>query len=100
MVSKDDQKKGPPEGPEPTLDDNQIIAERRGKLKALRAKGNAYPNDFRRDALAGQSFATPKEIEQATRVATTQLNLRAKPWVWGRPPKTPRCHRRLFCYRI
>ena len=55
---------------------------------------------FRRDALAGQSFANPKEIEQATRVATAQLNLRARPWVWGRPPKTPRCHRRLFCYRI
>ncbi len=55
---------------------------------------------FRRDALAGQSFANPKEIEQATRVATAQLNLRAKPWVWGRPSKTPRCHRRLFCYRI
>ena len=55
---------------------------------------------FRRDAFAGQSFANPKEIEQATRVATAQLNLRAKPWVWGRPPKTPRCHRRLFCYHI
>src|SRR5438552_13857868 len=53
-VSKDDQKKGPPEGPEPTLDDNQIIAERRGKLKALRAQGGAYPNDFRRDALASE----------------------------------------------
>jgi DDE superfamily endonuclease len=55
---------------------------------------------FRRDALAGQSFANPKEIEQATRVATAQLNLRAKPWVWGRPPKDPRHYRRLFCYRI
>jgi hypothetical protein len=55
---------------------------------------------FRRDALAGQSFATPKEIAQATRVATAQLNLRAKPCIWGRPPKTPRRRRRLFCYRI
>jgi DDE superfamily endonuclease len=55
---------------------------------------------FRRDALAGQSFANPDEIEQATRVATAQLNLRAKPWVWGRPPKIPRYHRRVFCYRI
>jgi hypothetical protein len=51
---------------------------------------------FRRDALAGQSEASPKEIEQATRVATAQLNLRAKPWVWGRPAKTPRHRRRLF----
>ncbi len=55
---------------------------------------------FRRDALAGQSFANPDEIEQATRVATAQLNHRAKPWIWGRPPKFPRHHRRLFCYRI
>ena len=40
--------------------------------------------------LPGQSFANPTEMEQATRVATAQLNLRAKPWVWGRPPKTRR----------
>ena len=53
-MSKDDQKKGPPKGPEPTHDDNQIIGERRGKLKALRVKGNAYPNDFRREALAAE----------------------------------------------
>src|SRR6266480_1154630 len=69
-VSKDDQKKGPPEGPEPTLDDNQIIAERRGKLKALRAQGGAYPNDFRRDALAAElhqahDAKTAEELESA-----------------------------------
>lgn len=51
---------------------------------------------FRRDALAGQSEASPDEIEQATRVATAQLNHRAKPWVWGRPPKTRRHLHRLF----
>jgi len=34
-------------------DENQIIAERRAKLAELRAAGQAYPNDFRRDALAG-----------------------------------------------
>jgi lysyl-tRNA synthetase class 2 len=33
-------------------DENQIIAERRGKLGALRAAGNAFPNDFRCDAQA------------------------------------------------
>ena len=38
----------------PPIDDNQIIAERRAKLNALRARGNAYPNDFDRDALAGE----------------------------------------------
>jgi lysyl-tRNA synthetase, class II len=33
-------------------DDNPIIAERRAKLAALRAQGQAFPNDFVRDALA------------------------------------------------
>jgi lysyl-tRNA synthetase class 2 len=32
--------------PELPLDENQLIAERRGKLKALREQGIAYPNDF------------------------------------------------------
>src|SRR3984893_1936507 len=35
-------------------DENKLIAERRAKLAALREQGGAYPNDFRRDALAGQ----------------------------------------------
>ena len=39
-------------------DENKLIAERRAKLAQLRAHPvgghNAYPNDFRRDALAGQ----------------------------------------------
>ncbi len=55
---------------------------------------------FRRDALAGQSFANAEEIEHATQVATAQLNHRAKPWVWGRPPKTRRHLHRLFSYRL
>src|SRR5262249_53373549 len=55
---------------------------------------------FRREAFAGQSFADPPEIAQATRVATNQLNARAKPWIWGRPPKPHRHSRRLFCSRI
>src|SRR6187549_2925464 len=33
-------------------DDNKLIEERREKLKALRAKGVAYPNDFRREHMA------------------------------------------------
>jgi len=53
-----------------------------------------------RDAFAGQSFATADEIEQATRVATVQLNHRAKPWIWGRPPKTRRHLHHFFCYRF
>jgi len=55
---------------------------------------------FRRDAFAGQSFATANEIERAMQVATVQLNHRAKPWVWGRPPKTRRHLHRLLCYRL
>src|ERR1700674_403160 len=35
-------------------DDNKLVEERREKLKALRAKGNAYPNDFRKKDLAFQ----------------------------------------------
>jgi DDE superfamily endonuclease len=55
---------------------------------------------FRRQALAGQCFATPKEITLATKVATCQLNARARPWVWGRPAPSPRHRRHTFTYRI
>lgn len=37
----------------PEHDENRIIAERRAKLKAIRAGGNAFPNDFAREHLAG-----------------------------------------------
>ena len=33
-------------------EDNKLMEERREKLKALRAAGLAYPNDFRRKDLA------------------------------------------------
>ena len=39
-------------------DENKLIAERRAKLAALRAQGPAFPNDFRRDALAGELHAS------------------------------------------
>ena len=39
-------------------DENKLIAERRSKLDALREGGNAYPNDFRRNALAAQLHQT------------------------------------------
>ena len=35
-----------------TNDENHLIAERRAKLSKLREQGVAFPNDFRRDALA------------------------------------------------
>jgi lysyl-tRNA synthetase class 2 len=43
--------------PAAAIDENQIIAERRAKLAALRGEGNAFPNDFRRDALAADLHA-------------------------------------------
>ncbi|MBU1214026.1 MAG: lysine--tRNA ligase [Gammaproteobacteria bacterium] len=36
----------------PQVDENQIITERRSKLKAIREKGIAFPNDFERKNLA------------------------------------------------
>ena len=39
-------------------DENKLIAERRSKLDALREGGNAYPNDFHRNALAAQLHQT------------------------------------------
>ncbi|MDE2249902.1 MAG: lysine--tRNA ligase [Gammaproteobacteria bacterium] len=42
-------------------DENHLIAERRAKLAALRRQGAAYPNDFRRDALAADLLATYAE---------------------------------------
>ncbi len=35
-------------------DASKLVAERRGKLDALRERGNAYPNDFRRNAIADE----------------------------------------------
>ncbi len=35
-------------------DENKLIAQRREKLQALREQGNAFPNDFRRDALSAE----------------------------------------------
>ena len=50
-------------------DENQIIAERRAKLKALRDQGNPFPNDFEREhlaeALSTQYEALPKEELEA-----------------------------------
>ncbi|MHB1949441.1 MAG: lysine--tRNA ligase [Gammaproteobacteria bacterium] len=45
------------------LDTNELIAQRRAKLAALRAHGNAYPNDFHRNTLAAKLH---QEYEQKT----------------------------------
>ena len=42
-------------------DENKLIEERREKLKALRAGGIAYPNDFRRGDFAGALFRSHGE---------------------------------------
>jgi hypothetical protein len=55
---------------------------------------------LRREAFAGQTFADATEIDYATRVATEQLNRRARPWVWGRPEPPGRHRRRCFVYRL
>ena len=64
---------------------HELIAQRRAKLTALRAKGNAYPNDFRRDALAANLHtnytdkteaeleATPIAVKIAGRIMTRRL---------------------------
>ncbi|MGH8628467.1 MAG: OB-fold nucleic acid binding domain-containing protein, partial [Gammaproteobacteria bacterium] len=55
--------------------DNEIIAERRAKLNALRESGIAFPNDFRREHLAGKlheqyDSSSREELEsQAIQVA-------------------------------
>jgi hypothetical protein len=55
---------------------------------------------FRKEALAGQTFADDEEIDRATAVATRQLNRRAKPWIWGRPPRPKRWKRHCLVYRV
>ena len=53
-------------------DENRLIAERRAKLADLRTQGLAFPNDFRRSALAGDlqvefEGAEKSELEAADR---------------------------------
>ena len=53
----------------PAIDENRLIAERRGKLNEWRAAGQAYPNDFRRRDTAGELHArhgaTTRELLEA-----------------------------------
>jgi len=62
---------------EPTLppqDENQIIAERRAKLDALRNEGIAFPNDFERKHLAGDLHKSYKALSQ-DELATAQITV-------------------------
>ena len=38
-------------------DENKLIAQRREKLQQMREDGNAFPNDFRRNTMAGELHA-------------------------------------------
>jgi len=54
---------------EQILDENKLIAQRRAKLTELREKGTAFPNDFRRNTVAGEVLAeygekTAEELEE------------------------------------
>ncbi len=40
-----------------TQDENKLIAQRREKLQRMRDNGNAFPNDFRRNSMAGELHA-------------------------------------------
>ncbi len=58
---------------ESKLDENKLIAERRGKLAELRNKRNPFPNDFRRTAMADHlqreyGDSSKEELEQANRI--------------------------------
>ena len=45
-------------------DENKLIAERRAKLSAIRENGVAFPNDFRRNVVAGELHAKYGEMEK------------------------------------
>ncbi|MDY6948501.1 MAG: OB-fold nucleic acid binding domain-containing protein, partial [Pseudomonadota bacterium] len=53
-----------PQPAETAVDENKLIAERRAKLEKLRG-GIAFPNDFRRDALADQLLTAYGDREPA-----------------------------------
>ncbi|MEP7042024.1 MAG: lysine--tRNA ligase [Dokdonella sp.] len=57
-------------------DENKLIAERREKLRALRALGVAFPNDFRIDAFAGDLQKEFADHEQWTAEALESLQRR------------------------
>ena len=54
-----------PQNEELQLDENQIMALRREKLQALRTAGIAFPNQYRRDAFAGDLQAQYGALEKA-----------------------------------
>ena len=46
------------------ISQNELLALRRAKLDNLRSKGNAFPNDFKRDALAEDLHTSYDSLEK------------------------------------
>ncbi len=72
-MSEQKQDAGPDRETGEAHEDNKLVAERRGKLSALREQGNPFPNDFRRTAMADDlqrefGVCSKEELEQAHRV--------------------------------
>ncbi len=53
-------------------DENHLIAERRAKLAKVRARGIAFPNDFRRSALAGRLLSA--NVDKSADVLEAESN--------------------------
>ncbi len=53
------------ETPAPALDENRLIAERRAKLDELRLAGNAFPNDFCKNATAADLYKRFGSLDHA-----------------------------------
>ena len=56
-MTSDNQDKPPHDAPVQARDEEKLVAERREKLSALRGRGIAFPNDFRRNVMAGELHA-------------------------------------------
>jgi lysyl-tRNA synthetase class 2 len=61
-----------PESEVTEQEENRLIAERRGKLADLRAAGQAYPNDFRKDTTSGELFERFGEADAESLEAVEQ----------------------------
>lgn len=51
---------------EVTVDENELIAQRRSKLDALREQGQAFPNSFRRDSYSDNLHDSYGELDKET----------------------------------
>lgn len=59
---------------EPTLDENELIAQRKQKLNDLRSQGNAYPNTFKRHNISSELH---KEYDQFDHDTLEAKNIQA-----------------------